>query len=130
LGAEVIHSLPVGVEVVALYADALGASARVPGALFAQKKFCYFLTNLEADDPGSGKTIGCLLKERPIRNKSMKMCSGSLKRKSKKSDALRMVSLDEYPLLGLPSGFELLVVFVLECFLASCFNLLCWPEWV
>jgi hypothetical protein len=88
-GAEVLHSLHVRVEVVALDADALGALAPVPGALFAQKKFCYYLTSLEADDPGSGKTIGCLLKERPIRNKSKKVCSGSLKRKSKKSHALR-----------------------------------------
>jgi hypothetical protein len=28
---------------------------------------------LEADDPGSGKTIGCLLEERALRNKSKKV---------------------------------------------------------
>jgi hypothetical protein len=37
------------------------ALTHVPGALFA-KKFCNFLAGLKADDPGSGKTIGCLLK--------------------------------------------------------------------
>jgi hypothetical protein len=41
----------------------------IPGALFA-KKLCDFLVSLEADDPGSGKTIGCLLKERELRRKS------------------------------------------------------------
>jgi hypothetical protein len=91
LGVEVLHSLPVGVEVVALDADVLGASAPIPVALFAKKrKFCYLLTSLEADDPASGKTIRCLLKERPIRNKSKKACSVSLKRKANKSDTLRM----------------------------------------
>lgn len=33
------------------------ALAPIPGALFA-KKFCDFLINLEADDPGSGKRLG------------------------------------------------------------------------
>jgi hypothetical protein len=34
------------------------------------KEFSDFLVSLEADDPGSGKTIGCLLKERELRRKS------------------------------------------------------------
>ena len=55
------------------------ALSPVPGALFA-KKLCDFLVSLEADDPGSGKTIGCLLKERAIRNKSKNL--GSCKEKS------------------------------------------------
>jgi hypothetical protein len=38
LCVEVLHSLPIGVEVVALDADALGASSPIPGALFAKKK--------------------------------------------------------------------------------------------
>jgi hypothetical protein len=42
------------------------ALAHVPRAMFAEK-FCDFLTNLEADDLGSGKTIGCLLNERAMR---------------------------------------------------------------
>jgi hypothetical protein len=43
--------------------------------------------------------------------------SGSLKSKAKKSDALRKVSglLEEYPLLGLPNGYELFVLLVLKC---------------
>jgi hypothetical protein len=41
-----------------------------------------FLINLEADDPGSGKTIGCLLDEREIRNNSKKVGSSVLKEKS------------------------------------------------
>ena len=67
-----------------------------PEALLA-KKLCDFLVNLEADDPGSGKTIGCLLKERAIRRKGKKVGSGipkekSFKSKTKKSGASRMVS--------------------------------------
>jgi hypothetical protein len=46
---------PVGGKVVAS-----SVLAHVPGALFA-KKLYDFLINLEADDPGYGKTIGCLL---------------------------------------------------------------------
>lgn len=61
------------------------ALSSVPGALFA-KKFCEFLTNLEASSPGSGKTIGVLLKEKEIRDKGKKMganhLSGILKEKS------------------------------------------------
>ena len=71
------HVIPSGDEVVA---------SRVlppdPGAFFA-KKLCDFLVRLEVDDPGSSKTIGCLLKEREIRNKNTKV--GSCKEKSFKS---------------------------------------------
>jgi hypothetical protein len=62
---------------------ASGVVAPITGALFA-KKLYDFLVNLEADDPGSGKTIGFLLKEREMRNKS-KVGSGILKEKSFKS---------------------------------------------
>jgi hypothetical protein len=65
----------------------------VPGALFA-KKICDFLTRLEADDPGSGKTIGCLLKEREIRKaRATKVESGSLKEKSFKSKSKKSGSV-------------------------------------
>jgi hypothetical protein len=40
---------------------------------------------LEADDPGSGKTIGCLLKEREMRNRSKKVAVGIPKERSTKS---------------------------------------------
>jgi hypothetical protein len=53
----------VGGEVVAS-----GVLAPVLGALFT-KNLCDFLTNLEDDDLESGKTVGCLLKEREMRNK-------------------------------------------------------------
>jgi hypothetical protein len=70
--------------------------APVPGALFA-RKFCEFLARLEADDPGSGKTIGCLLEEGAIRNKCKNVGSSVLeekssKRKSKKSGSTRKAS--------------------------------------
>jgi hypothetical protein len=54
--------------------------------LFA-KKFCDFLAGLKADDPGSGKTIGCLLKERELRKEraTKEVGSGSLKEKTFKS---------------------------------------------
>ena len=68
---------PMGDKVVASCALPL-----VPGALFA-KKLCDFLVSLEADDPGSGKTIGCLLKEREMRTKCKK--AGSSKEKPFKS---------------------------------------------
>jgi hypothetical protein len=58
-----------------------GALAQVPGAIFARKLYD-FLINLEADDPGSGKMIGCLLDEREIRNNSKKVGSSVLKEKS------------------------------------------------
>jgi hypothetical protein len=63
---------------------ASSALAPIPGALFA-KKFCEFLVGLEADDPGSGKTIGRLLKEREMRNKGKKVGSRILNEKSSKS---------------------------------------------
>jgi hypothetical protein len=52
---------------------------------------------LEADDPGSGKTIGCLLEERALRNKSKKVGCSILKEKSfkgikKKSGSARKAS--------------------------------------
>jgi hypothetical protein len=56
----------------------------VPGALIA-KKLYDFLVGLEADDPGSGKTIGCLLKEREMRTKSKKEVFGIPKERSTKS---------------------------------------------
>jgi hypothetical protein len=61
------------------------------------RKFCDFLARLEADDPGSGKTIGCLLEERAIRNKCKNVGSSVLeekssKRKSKKSGSTRKAS--------------------------------------
>jgi hypothetical protein len=62
---------------------ASGVVAPIPGAILA-KKLYDFLVNLEADDPGSGKTIGCLLKEMEMRNKR-KVESGILKEKSFKS---------------------------------------------
>ena len=86
----VIHSaesigqvVSVGDEVVVSSAMA-SALASVPGPLFA-KKLCDFLVRLEADDPGSGKTIGCFLKEREMRSKSKKLVSGIRKEKSFKS---------------------------------------------
>jgi hypothetical protein len=42
LGAELLHSLHVGVEVVALGAETVGMSAPIPGALFAKKKIVTF----------------------------------------------------------------------------------------
>jgi hypothetical protein len=68
------------------------ALAQVPSALFA-RKLCNYLINLEADDPGSGKTIGCLLDERAIRNKSKKVGSSILKEKSFKSKSKKSGSL-------------------------------------
>jgi hypothetical protein len=73
-----------------------GVVAPIPGALFA-KKLYDFLVCLEADDPGSGKTIGCLLKEREMRNKSKKVGFVNPKEKSskskiKKSGALKKAS--------------------------------------
>ena len=67
------------------YLDTPGADYSPPtgstsGALFA-RKLCDFLINLEADDPGSGETIGCLLKEREIRNKNKKAGSSILNEK-------------------------------------------------
>jgi hypothetical protein len=61
-----------------------GALAHVRWALFA-RKFCDFLPRLEADDPGPGKTIGCLLEEWGIRNKRKNVGSIILKDKSFKS---------------------------------------------
>jgi hypothetical protein len=75
------------------------ASTPVPGALLA-KEICDFLVALEAADPGSGKTIGCLLKEKAIRDKKRGGASSrpiilkekSDKCRSKKSDAIRKAS--------------------------------------
>jgi hypothetical protein len=82
----VAHSTESIEKVVSVDGDvvASGVVAPIPGALFA-KKFYDFLTNLEADDPGSGKTIGCLLKEREMRNKNKKVGSSIPKEKSFKS---------------------------------------------
>jgi hypothetical protein len=82
VGDEVAASgvlAPVGGKVVAS-----SVLAPVPGALFA-KKLYDFLVNLEADDPGSGKTIGCLLNEREMRNRSKKVSVGIPKERSTKS---------------------------------------------
>jgi hypothetical protein len=61
-------------QVVSVDSDVVASTivAPIPGALFA-KKLIDFLVCLEADDPGSSKTIGCLLKEREMRNKSKKV---------------------------------------------------------
>ena len=59
----------------------------IPGAFFA-KKLCDFLASLEADELGSGKTIGCLLKEREIRRKTKKV--GSCKEKPFKSKSKKI----------------------------------------
>jgi hypothetical protein len=74
-----------------------GVVAPIPGALFA-KKLYDFLINLEADDPGSGKTIGCLLKEWEMTNKNKKVGSDipkekSFKSKIKKSGAFKKASM-------------------------------------
>ena len=86
LGVEVFHSpecfgqvVPMGDEVVAC-----GALESVPGSLFA-KNLCDFLVSLGVDDPWSGMTIGCLLKEREIKSKSKKVGSGTLKERSLRS---------------------------------------------
>jgi hypothetical protein len=60
------HVVPVG-DVV----DTSTAVARVPGSLVA-KEICDVLATLAAAIPGSSKTIGCLLKEKAIRDKSKK----------------------------------------------------------
>jgi hypothetical protein len=69
-----------------------GIVAAIPRALFA-KKLIDLLVGLETDDPRSGKTIGYLLEEREMRNKSKKVGSGilmdkSFKIKTKKCGAL------------------------------------------
>jgi hypothetical protein len=81
----VVHSTESIGQVVSVGGNVVvsGVVAPIPGALFA-KKLYDFLVNLEADEPSSGKTIGCLLKERERRNKS-KVGSGILKEKSFKS---------------------------------------------
>ncbi|KAM0842137.1 hypothetical protein ACQ4PT_058538 [Festuca glaucescens] len=81
----VLHSTQSIGKVVSVGDEVVASSALppIPGALFA-KKLCDFHVSLEADDPGSGKTIGCLLKEREMRNKS-KEGSRILKEKSFKS---------------------------------------------
>jgi hypothetical protein len=86
-------------QVVSVDGDVVASTivAPIPGALFA-KKLIDFLVCLEADDPGSGKTIGCLLKEREMRNKSKKVGSGIMKEKSfkskiKKNGALKKASV-------------------------------------
>jgi hypothetical protein len=61
------------------------------------RKLYNFIASLEADDPGSGKTIGCLLEERALRNKSKKVGCSILKEKSfkgikKKSGSARKAS--------------------------------------
>jgi hypothetical protein len=68
------------------------ALAQVPSALFA-RKLCDFLINLEADDPGSGKMIGCLLDEWAIRDRSKKAGSSILKEKSFKSKSKKSGSM-------------------------------------
>ncbi|XBI96188.1 hypothetical protein VPH35_032508 [Triticum aestivum] len=76
------------------------ALARVPGALIA-KEICHFLATLDAANPGSGKTIGCLLKEKAIRDKKSGGASSRpvvLKEKSnkcrtKKSGAIEKASV-------------------------------------
>ena len=86
LSAEVFHSPECFGQVVPM-ADkvvASGALESVLGTLFA-KKLCDFLVSLEVDDPGSSKTIGCLLKEREIKSKRKKVGSGILKERSLKS---------------------------------------------
>jgi hypothetical protein len=93
-----VHSMESIEQVVSVDSDVVvsGVVAPIPGALFA-KKLYDFLVCLEADDPGSGKTIGCLLKEREMRNKSKKVGSVNPKEKSskskiKKSGALKKAS--------------------------------------
>ena len=68
----------------------------VPRAFFA-KKLCDFLARLEHGDPGSGKTIGCLLKEREIRNESKKV--GSCKEKSFKSKTKKTGASGKEPIV-------------------------------
>lgn len=71
----------------------------MPGALTA-KEICAFLATLDAVNPGSDKTIGCLLKEKVIRdNKSGATSSRpvvlkkkSNKCRSKKSGAIEKAS--------------------------------------
>ena len=70
------------------------ASTPIPGALFA-KKLCDFLVRLEADDPGFGKTIGCLLKERKIKRKGKKV--GSCKEKSTKGKNKKLAASRKAP---------------------------------
>jgi hypothetical protein len=65
--------------------------APIPGALCA-KKFYDFPVNLEPDDPGSGKTIGCLLKEREMRNKRKKVVFDIPKERSTKSKVKKGVA--------------------------------------
>jgi hypothetical protein len=74
---------------------AFGVLAPVLGALFT-KNLCDFLTNLEDDDLESGKTIGCLLKEREMRNKSKKVVLGILKERSSKSKIKKVVLHGRY----------------------------------
>ena len=78
------HVVPVGDVVVAPK-----AMARVPGALIA-KEICDFLATLDAANPGSGKTVGCPLKEKAMRDKSKRVCgshrSGIPKEKSLHSE--------------------------------------------
>ena len=75
------------------------ASIPVHGALLA-KEICDFLVALEAADPGSGKTIRCLLKEKAMRDKKRGRASSrpiilkekSDKCRSKKNDTIRKAS--------------------------------------
>jgi hypothetical protein len=48
-----------------------GALAPVPGSLVS-KEICDFFATLVAANPGSGKTIGCLLKKKANKDKSKK----------------------------------------------------------
>ena len=72
---------------------------RVPGALIA-KEICDFLATLDAANPESGKTVGCLLKEKAIKDKKSGGASSrpvvlkvkSSKCKSKKSGAIEKAS--------------------------------------
>ena len=54
------------------------------------KEICDYVVALEAAEPGSGKTIGCILKEKAIKDK--KRC-GASSRPSKKSGAIRNASV-------------------------------------
>jgi hypothetical protein len=68
------------------------AAARVPGSLVA-KEICDFFATLAAANPGSSKTIGCLLNEKANRDKSKKggTMKNSNKCRRKKSGAMEKV---------------------------------------
>ena len=88
------HMVPAGDVVVAPR-----AMARVPRALIA-KEICDSLATLDVANPGSGKTIGCLLKEKANRDKKSGGASSrpvvlkekSNKCRSKKSGAIGKAS--------------------------------------